>query len=133
MIPQVLKAAEEGEGDMEVLDAQFEMAKMLAKIGDKVRVSNFYGLILISLAEKKNTRREKGAHTLKRVRTQNLVCVMQEKVCTGCSHFVLRWKLLSRVCVAVCTYLPPPRGGSNVKCRAEEKCLRCSRRRSRSI
>ncbi len=34
---QVLKAAEEGEGDMEVLDAQFDMAKMLAKIGEKVR------------------------------------------------------------------------------------------------
>lgn len=36
--PQVLKTAEEGEGDMEVLDAQFEMAKMWAKIGDKVSV-----------------------------------------------------------------------------------------------
>lgn len=34
--PQVLKTAEEGEGDMEVLDAQFEMAKMWAQIGDKV-------------------------------------------------------------------------------------------------
>lgn len=35
-VPQVLTSAEEGEGDMEVLDAQFEMAKMLAKVGDKV-------------------------------------------------------------------------------------------------
>lgn len=38
LLPQVLKAAEEGEGDMEVLDAQFEMANMWAKVGDKVRV-----------------------------------------------------------------------------------------------
>eukprot|EP00752_Nemacystus_decipiens_P006181 g5578.t1 len=44
-ISEVLKTAEEGEGDMEVLDAQFEMAKMWAKIGDKAEAYAAYDLI----------------------------------------------------------------------------------------
>ncbi|CAM9571317.1 unnamed protein product [Ectocarpus sp. 12 AP-2014] len=44
-ISETLKAAEEGEGDMEVLDAQFEMAKMWASVGDKTAAYAAYETI----------------------------------------------------------------------------------------
>ena len=40
-----MKVAEEGEGDMEVLDAQFEKAKMCARIGDKAAAYEAYDTI----------------------------------------------------------------------------------------
>lgn len=42
---QALETAEEGGGDMEVLDAQFEKAKMYARIGDKVAAYAAYNTI----------------------------------------------------------------------------------------
>ncbi|CAM9727403.1 unnamed protein product, partial [Hapterophycus canaliculatus] len=42
---QALKTAEEGDGDMEVLDAQFELAKMYARIGDKAPAYAAYDTI----------------------------------------------------------------------------------------
>ncbi|CAN0322711.1 unnamed protein product, partial [Discosporangium mesarthrocarpum] len=41
-IKEVLEAAEEGGGDMEVLDAQFESARMLARIGEKEKAYSAY-------------------------------------------------------------------------------------------
>lgn len=42
---QSLEVAEEGGGDMEVLDAQFEKAKMCARIGDKAGAYAAYNTI----------------------------------------------------------------------------------------
>eukprot|EP00904_Undaria_pinnatifida_P012431 jgi/Undpi1/8318/HiC_scaffold_25.g10787.m1 len=44
-IAEALKVAEEGEGDMEVLEAQFEKAKLCARIGDKAAAYEAYDTI----------------------------------------------------------------------------------------